>query len=359
MKNILTICSMFIICSCYCQTSEPIIVTAQNINITGTLEVASWVQEHPNKPYPNYPKMYYGFAQGDEIIIDFVTENKKGTQAVEISEWESKSVVYSNRQFQTLDGIRIKVPKTAVYKFEFGTNFVFDRQAKVTIKRIPAADSTKNFNCNITWKVINDTTFTMVEEKRKVASKYQAVNLQTPIDQFINGGVNATLMGGKSRITTQIILPPNTVEWYYTFAATRDKTTVENTKHGMKLFIELAGLLDRTGLTSLSINALTQPPAADYCDVYLLKPEDQAAFINKGTYNYIPEGTRENLKSGIVKINHGYGNILYLGLKNPANSTGVSVMYEIVAIVETPTFETAQIKKPVSVTRKNIPVFGN
>src|SRR6187402_2673949 len=125
MKNILTICSMFIIGSCYCQTSEPIIVTAQNINITGTLEVASWVQEHPNKPYPNYPKMYYGFAQGDEIIIDFATENKKGTQAVEISEWESKSVVYSNRQFQTLDGIRIKVPKTAVYKFEFGTNFVF------------------------------------------------------------------------------------------------------------------------------------------------------------------------------------------------------------------------------------------
>lgn len=73
-------------------------------------------------------------------------------------EYASKSIVYSNKQFQTLDGIRIKVPKSNVYKFEFATNHLFDRQCKVSIRRIPTADSTKNFNSAVTWKTIYDTT---------------------------------------------------------------------------------------------------------------------------------------------------------------------------------------------------------
>lgn len=216
MKEVYTITGLLFALTSVGQMPEPIIVTTQSINITGSLVVSSWISEHPKQTYPDYPKMYYGFAEGDEIVIDFATENKKGTQAIEVTEFESKSVVYSNRQFQTLDGIRIKVPKTAIYKFEFGTNHVFDRQAKVTIKRIPASDVNKNFNCNVTWKSINDTTYTMVEEKRKLSSSYEAVTLQTPIDQYVNSGRNATFQGGKSRIICQITLPENTVEWYYT-----------------------------------------------------------------------------------------------------------------------------------------------
>jgi hypothetical protein len=106
------------------QIQETIVVTNQYLNITGSLAVGAWKSEHPNQPYPDYPKMYYGFAEGDELLIDFTTENKKGTQSVEVTEFESKSVVYSNNGFQTLEGIRIKVPKTAVYKFEFATNHI-------------------------------------------------------------------------------------------------------------------------------------------------------------------------------------------------------------------------------------------
>lgn len=267
------------------QVLDPIIVTNQYLNITGSLVVGTWKSEHPNQAYPDYPKMYYGFAEGDELLLDFSTENKKGTQAIEITELESKSVVYSNSGFQTLNSIRIKVPKTAVYKFEFATNHIFDRQAKVTIKRVPASDATKNFNCNVTWKTVNDTVFTIVEEQRKVSSSYEVVTIQSPADQFVNSGRNAMFQGGKSRIICQVTLPPNTVEWYYIFAASRNNSDVANTKARMKLFSELAGMLDRTGILSLSINALTQPPGADYCDVYLLKPEHFQAFLNKDDSN--------------------------------------------------------------------------
>jgi len=345
----------------FCQNPEPIVVTTQSLNIPGTLDVASWTTDHPNQAYPNYPKMYYGFAEGDEIIIDFSTENKKGTQQIQVTEFESKSVVYSNNEFQTLDGIKIRVPKTAVYKFEFATNHIFDRQCKVSIKRIPAADSTKNFNCNIVWKTVSDTTFNVVEENRKTGTRYQAVTLQTPIHYFVNSGRNAMFQGGKSRIALPINLPENTVAWYYSFAATRNQEAVEATKANMKLFGELSKLIDETGTLSFGINALTQPPGADYCDIYLLTPEHTPPFLNKDddVWLPLPEGSRQNLMSGIVQVrNCCTSNTVYLGIKNPDSGYGIAVMIEIVAIVQKTTYQTVQVKKPVSVTTKKVPVFG-
>jgi hypothetical protein len=295
------------------QSFDPIVVTTQSINIPGALAVGSWANEHPSEQYPNYPKMYFGFAEGDEIIIDFATGNKKGTQIIEVTEFESKSVVYSNNQFQVLDGIRIKVSKTTVYKFEFGTNHVFDRQGKVTIKRIPATEANKNFNCNVTWKTVNDTTFTVLEEKRKINSSYETLTLQAPIDHFLNGGRHSRFQGGTSRITFPVTLPENTVEWYYTFAATRNQKDIQSTKSNMKLFSELSNLIDRSGILSIAVNALTQPPGADYCHVYLLRPDHFQAFQNKidDKWGYIPEGSRENLKSGVVKIQNCCKNNTY------------------------------------------------
>lgn len=344
----------------YCQTQEPIVITTQSITIPGSLEVYNWKNDHPNQPF-NYPKLVYGFAAGDEIIIDFTTENKKGTQQIEVMEYGSRSVVYSNNQFQTLDGVRIKVPRSNVYKFEFATNHVFDRQCKVSIKRIPAADSTKNFNCAVTWKTIYDTTFTMVEERRKVSSKYEPVTLQTPIDFFVNSGSNAIVYGGKSRITLPVILPPNTVSWYYSFAATRNKNAVQATKSTMKLFGELTRLIDETGTLAFGINVLTQPPGADYCDIYLLDENSRAPFENKQDENWrmYSEGSRENGMSGIVQLrNCCTSNRFYLGIKNPSSTYGVAVMVEIVAIVEKTIYETVQVRKPVSVNKKIVPVFG-
>jgi hypothetical protein len=361
MKNLILLFSLLHGMVCFAQTADPIIVTNQSINIAGSITVGAWKSQHSNEEYPDYPKLYYGFAEGDEILIDFSTENKKGNQIIEISEFESNSVVYSNKQFQTLEGVKVKVPKTAVYKFEFATNHVFDRQCKVVIKRIPASEAGKNFNCNVTWKIVNDTTFTVTEERRKVSSSYEAITLQSPIDYYINSGSNAFWLGGKSRITFPVILPENTVEWYYTFAATRNKDEVQATKSRMKLFSDLAQLVTGMKVLSFGINAITQPPGADYCDVYLLNPQHFQAFQNKedDKWGYIPEGTRENLKSGVVKVrNCCTTNTYYMGLKNPDGSHGVSVMIEIVAVVEKAIYETIQVKRPISTKLKKVPVFG-
>jgi len=362
MKNYILIITLFYSLSSFGQSPEPVPVTTQSISITGALTAGLWISDHNNKPYPDYPKMYYGFAEGDEIVLDFSTENRKGTQIIEVSEFESKSVVYSNHAFQTLEGIRIKVPKTAVYKFEFATNHIIDRQANVTIKRIPASEATRNFNCNVIWKTLNDTTFTVAQQKRRTGISYEAVTLQSPMGFFVNSGSNATFLGGKSRILIPVNLPAGTVEWYYTFGALRNKEDIEGTKERMKLFSELAGLLDRSGIMSLGVEALTRPPATDYCDVYLLTPEHAQAFINKqdGQWQGLMEGSRPNLESGVVKVKNAYGNNpLYLGFRNPSGSYGLTVLVEIVAIVGRERYETVSVRQPVSYVTRKMPVFGN
>lgn len=359
MKPIMLLAGVLSCMGSFCQSYEPIPVTTQSINIPGALAVANWKNEHPKENY-KYPKLVYGFAAGDEIVIDFTTENKKGTQIIEVMEYGSNSVVYSNNQFQTLDGLRIKVSRSNVYKFEFATNHMFDRQCKVSLKRIPASDSTKNFNCNVSWKTVYDTTFTVIEEQRKVSSKYETVTLQSPIDFFVNSGSNADWKGGKSRVALPILLPANTVSWYYNFSATRNKNAIQATKSAMKLFGQLSKLIDQTGTLSFGIEALSVPPGADYCDIYLLDENSRAPFLNKvdGWRNY-SEGSRENIMSGVVQIrNCCTSKNFYLGIKNPSYGYGIAVMIEVVAIVEKVEYETVQVKKPVSVNKKLIPVFG-
>jgi hypothetical protein len=352
-----------LICICQQLKAQPdaVVVTTQSIKIPGTLTVSAWKNQHNNQEYPDYPKMYYAFAEEDEIVVDMITDNKKGTQSIEVKEYESNSVVYSNTGFHSLVDIRIKVPKTAVYSFEFATNHLFDRTCKVIIKRISASETTRNFNCNVRWKTISDTAFNIVEERRKTGTTYTAVSLQTPIDYYVNSGSNASVRIGKSRITFPIILPENTFEWYYTIAATRNKEDVSRTKSGMKLVGELTTLLTGVSALSFGLDALTQPPGADYCDVFLLTPDDVAAFERKDDSNWHPvaEGTRQNVKSGIVKMkNCCTTGTYYIGLRNPDQFHGVSILIEVVAITESTTYETLQVKKPISVETRKVPVIG-
>lgn len=353
MKLAAFIAGMLYCTGIFCQNQAPIVVTTQSINIPGSLEVMNWKNSHPDQSYPQNPKMEFGFAAGDEIVVDFTPENKKGTRQIQITELASQSVVYSNIQFQTLEGIRIKVPKNNVYKFEFANNNLEQCQCKVCIKRIPAAGATKNFNCNVTWKTVYDTTFAMAE-RRTASNTYEAVMLQTPIDFSL-------LQGGKSRIAVPVTLPANTVSWYYSFSATRNSAAVPATKSSMKLFNELTRLINQSGTLAFGTNALTQPPGANYCDIYVLDENSRTAFLNKndGNWHYDAEGSRKNLMSGIVQVaNVSANNTFYIGIKNPDATYGVSVMIEVVAIVEKTNYETVQFKQPVSVTKKIIPVFG-
>jgi hypothetical protein len=63
--------------------------------------------------------------------------------------------------------------------------------------------------------------------------------------------------------------------------------------------------------------------------------------------------------SGIVQVQKCCTtNNFYLGIKNPNSTYGIAVMIEIVAIVEKAEYEIVQVRKPITVKKKMVPVFG-
>ena len=153
---------------------------------------------------------------------------------------------------------------------------------------------------------------------------------------YLNGGLNASF-GGNSRTFIKIDLPPNTVEWYYTFSTTQGKSGTKN----LTLAIQLVSMLnDPTGLSSKALSSFDVPSGEASTDIYLLDNNNLKGFREKydqngGTFNFITEGTVQNLKQAIVKVDDVKSGTWYLGLRNPSTTTGLNINIEVVAITET------------------------
>lgn len=153
---------------------------------------------------------------------------------------------------------------------------------------------------------------------------------------YLNGGLNATF-GGNSRAFIKIDLPPNTVEWYYTFSTSQGKSGTKN----LTLAIQLASMLaDPTGLSSKAVSAFSIPNGETSADIFLLNQANLKGFREKydqngGTFSFISEGTVQNVKQAVVKIDDVKSGTWYLGLRNPSTTTGLNLNIEVVAITET------------------------
>jgi len=265
-----------------------------------------------------YPTYLYAFEKGDEIVLNIDMTNAKGTNAIEIFTFPDGNAVYSNDSFRDLSDVKVKVKERSIYGFTFASNHAFDRDARFLIERIPESERSKDFNTTVSWQ-----------------ESYRVEVIQKPQKSYINSGTHATFQGGKSRIVIPLNFPKNTVKWYYEFSASRDESQIESVSSALSLASELSALVDQTGLLGFGIDQLIQPPGSDYCDVYLIDQQNYNSFLNKQPqFLQYPEGTRENLKSGIVEVECCYDQPFYLGLKNPDNLHGIHVVVEVVAIVK-------------------------
>ena len=279
------------------------------------------ISDDPDKSYP-YPIFYYAFDKGDEITLNISMSNKKGTNLIELSTYHDGVVRYANNSFVELKDMKIKVPERAIYKFKFATNHIFPRNCFLKVSRTPAFSETIDFNTKVTLQKI-----------------LTPISVQEPQELYINSGSNASLMGGKSRVLIPVKLPPNTVEWFYRFSASRNKEEISNVKKNFGLLGELTSLaLNLTGVgaavTSIAVERLSQPPGANYCDIFFIEHKYIQAFEAKldDQWKYFTEGSRKNLSSGNVKITCCNDGMFYLAIRNPDSTIGVNVSIEVVAI---------------------------
>jgi tetratricopeptide (TPR) repeat protein len=151
----------------------------------------------------------------------------------------------------------------------------------------------------------------------------------------LNGGANASF-GGKSRTLIPLVLPANTVSWYYSFTTSPGVNGLEN----LKLFAQLSSLAyNPLGITESTINKIQVPSGSSGLDVYLLDQKNSDLFVNKvdqngGTFKYYREGLVTNTNQAIVPIYNSLQGNYYLGLRNPSTFTGIHIRIEVVALVK-------------------------
>lgn len=156
---------------------------------------------------------------------------------------------------------------------------------------------------------------------------------------------SVTSLSGSTRKVIPVHLPPNTIKWFYSFSAFRNKDDLARVSNNFNLLSKLSLLIDQTGSTATAISLLSKPPGTDYCDAYLLNSaKDVTLFENKGDYEgnpftYVRQGSREGLVSGIVDIDESshLTDKQYLGLRNQDLNNAVNVLIQVVAVVSVET----------------------
>ncbi len=285
-----------------------------------------------------------GFCEGDQCVFNFEEVNGKELKELEIIELPSSSK-FMDYKTTKIQNKTINITKTGIYKFRFANSAIGGRICKVKIQRIPASDATKNFNTSVYYKTIYDTTYTTEQEKYLISKGYKVVTLQSPEEHVINGGFNATVSTGKSRIIIPVVLPKNTVEWYYTYSSYRDKAQIDKVKGVLNLTGQLTKLIDETGTLNFGIDMLTKPPGGDVCDIYLLDFANSGLFEAKEGFRSYAEGKRENIKSGVIKVKEVLTTNQYIGIKNPDSFYPINVVIEIAAITYEEQWGTRPVQK--------------
>ena len=299
------------------KSEEPFMLVA-DLNLTLSGGVNALASEELSE-YVSHSELYYAFEKGDEILIDGDIENKKGKFFIELLKYPEGNRIYAKQRLEELKNHRITIVEQSIYIVRIGTSAFLDKRIKLSIKRKPINDKAKYFSTTV---------------KRK--TRFNAVKILEPSYHYINSTSNETWKGGTNEIIIPVTPPDDAIEWYYVVSASRNEEEIKSNLNNLSLFGDLAKVLNGVNPTTTALNIgidfLTQAPGANYCDVYLLDHNNQSLFNNDIKFQYITEGSRENVKSATVKIRCCTGSQYYLGIQNRDTYHGIHVGIEVVAV---------------------------
>lgn len=169
------------------------------------------------------------------------------------------------------------------------------------------------------------------------STKYNVVKLQETQDFYLNSGGR---LGGKQRTTFKIDLPQNTIMWYYSFTTTPNENQIQSTN----LFDQLSKIVSSPAIQigKIATETLFRPTGSGVIDIYLTDVQGNRDFMATDVFNSwkytkpnnFQEGSRENTKQGVVKIDDVQQGTVYLCFRNPSMNTGINITFEVVAIVQ-------------------------
>lgn len=182
-----------------------------------------------------------------------------------------------------------------------------------------------------------------------VQAQYALKEIQETQSFYLNNSTRGILGTGDNRTYFAISLPANTVEWYYSFSATKN-----NAGESLNLFSQLFHLIDKSGISSTVFNAVAVPEGNVRCNIYVTDEANAIAFDHQQSFNHYPSAARMDYSQGLVRITDVLQNPLYLCFENPNDWEGITIRVEITALIDT-----LKSEVPQSDAEKIVESLGN
>ena len=306
-------------------------------------------------PGLNEEVFYYGFAKGDQLIFSFEEVNGKELKEVEIIELPSSSK-FMDYKTQKIQNKTFNINETGIFKFRFSNSALAGRICKIIIQRIPSDEASKNFNTNVYWRTVNDTTYTTEQENYIIKSDTIISNITDQVAKVHSSG---NVNGNKT--TFNFTIPENTIVWSYYIGVDQagqqafQNATSELETKAAPIISKIPGYGPLAALALGGLSYLIQLQAGEDIDYYIVDNNNVNLFSNGEAFEYIKKGKVINDYSRMTEPLAG---MFHFCLYNDNAITGVDVTVKITAIVVNQEWGTHPVQK-INVTTKQEPYLIN
>ncbi len=288
---------------------------------------------------------YYGFAEGDQVVINLEEVNGKELKEFEVLEMPNISKFMDYKVKKLTDKI-LNVTQTGVYKFRFYNSAIAGRIYRLKIQRIPVSKEKEKFNTNVYWKTVTDTTYTPMQERYLVRSDTIAAEIYNADSQIssqnaVNGNSNRTLVN--------FILPENTVAWsFYIGTGNEGKAAyhkaVENfSKSTAKLAYNIPGYGPLAYLALSGIPYFIKSMGEDNVKYYCIVDDMNAQlFADRKAFRYMKGGDVINEMARMPTLQNRR---VYFAMVNDNIVESILVNLKVVAITVKQQWGMREIKK--------------
>ena len=304
-------------------------------------------------------EIYYGFAEGDQIIFNFKEVKGKALKEIKIIELPTNSKFMDYKSSSITDK-KIKVNKKSVYRFSFINSAISGRICKINIQRVPKSEDLIPFNTDWEWKTLYDTTYVSYTEDSLVG--YDTLNYKEKVKDLVKTEIiDDMIMDKTQRVHSyfnenssytylRVDLPQNKKEpyreekviaWAYWIGVGEEASQAyaENVKSVGKIAAGLASTFG-TPLAGVAVGAVTElltPKTGedvqyDFIDDF----QNVQAYVAGQTYYQFDQG------KGIAAYGKNSSRLqgtFFIGLYNDNYNTGVDANVKIVVIKEIKTYE--------------------
>lgn len=273
---------------------------------------------------------YFGFAEGDQIVLNFEVIKGKSIGEVEVTEYPSFTK-FTDYETSGITNKKLPVSKDGIYKFRIKNKGLSGKICKIHIQRIPLNEHTKNFNSEVYWRTLYDTTYYSKNETyliRRDTNIVEVMNQTAKVHSFGNANGNKT--------TLNFTLPKNTKAWSYYIGV--DQAGQQAYQDAVNDLSELASpivkvLSKGNPLASLALGLpsyLAQAQRGEDIDYYIVVNENANLFYSGQPFYSLKMGKVINAFNRMEQVSNDN---FHVCLSNDNAVTGVMVLVKVTAIV--------------------------